>query len=248
MLETRKLTVYYGKVLAINEVDLEVGEGEVVAVLGPNGAGKTTLVSAISGLLLERKRIWRTLEEELAVLGSVYFMGEDVSMLPAAERVRRGIVHCPERRRVFPEMTVEDNLLAGAHTIKDSREVEEALREVYRLFPVLAERRRQLAGLLSGGEQQMLAIGRALMSRPKLIMLDEPMLGLAPAVRRRILDSIREIRERGVSVLLAEQSAHLALEVADRGYVLESGVISLEGSREELKRNPHIREAYLGVV
>jgi branched-chain amino acid transport system ATP-binding protein len=233
LLEAVDLRVWYGKALALDGVHLRVESGEVVAVLGPNGAGKTTLLRAIC----------RVLPAE----GTLRFLGRDLLRVPAHHLARLGIAHCPERRRLFGELSVEKNLLLGAHARSDP-EVERDLRQVYELFPVLRERRRQTAATLSGGQQQMLAIGRALMARPRLLLLDEPSTGLAPAVRHQIGRTVLAVRDQGVGVLLVEQDAAFALGLADRGYVLEAGRIALEGTAQQLRDSPHVRAAYLGIA
>ncbi len=232
-LEIRDLRVAYGRALALDGITLAAEEGEVVAVLGPNGAGKTTLLKAVS----------RT----VPATGSIRFQGRELLRMPPHEVARGGIAHCPERRRLFSELSVQRNLLLGAYARGDET-LEEDLERVFRLFPVLRERRRQLAGTLSGGEQQMVAVGRALMARPRLLMLDEPSIGLAPLVKEAVRRSLQEIRETDLTVLLIEQDAVFALSLASRGYVMESGRIRLDGPSEALRGNPHVREAYLGIA
>lgn len=248
MLKVEKLSVYYEKALALNEVSLELKPGELVVLLGPNGAGKTTLVGALSGLLHERVIRKRVMGEKTIVSGRIEFDGQRIDILSAARRMKLGIVHCPERRRPFPEMTVTENLEMGAYLQKNSREIRDGLERIFELFPALAERKGQMAGLLSGGEQQMLAIGRALMAKPKLLLLDEPLLGLAPLLQKRILENIKNIKETGIGVLLAEQNVVGALSIADRGYVLGNGIIVYSGVKQELVDNVHVRETYLGTV
>lgn len=233
VLEIRDLRAAYGRALALDGVTLRAEEGEVVAVLGPNGAGKTTLLRAIS----------RT----IPATGSIRLAGRELLRLPPHEVARRGIAHCPERRRLFPELSVQKNLLLGAYARSD-RTVEEDLDRFFRLFPALGERRRQMAGTLSGGEQQMVALGRAMMARPRLLMLDEPSIGLAPLIKEAIRATLDEISREGITVLLVEQDAVFALSLAGRGYVLESGRVSLEAPSEMLRGNPHVREAYLGIT
>jgi len=234
LLSVNNITVYYGKALALKDVSLSVKEGELVAVLGPNGAGKTTLLRSIFGL----KRISK---------GSIKFMEKEIHDLSPYGINKIGISLCPERRRLFPEMTVLENLEMGAYLRKNKDEINRDLREVFELFPVLEERRNQRAGTLSGGEQQMLAIGRALMSKPKLLMLDEPSLGLSPIIKSKIFKSIKEIRNEGTTVLLVEQDAYSALRIADRAYILETGNVVLEGSSRDLLANKQIKKAYLGI-
>lgn len=231
MLEVKDLTIHYDKALALDHVSLSVGEEEIVAVLGANGAGKSTLLRAISGLVRGTGEIW--------------FDHTRLDSLHRHEVVRAGVVHCPEGRRLFPEMTVLDNMLLGAYLRKERSQIDEDQEKVCDLFPVLKERSKQVASTLSGGEQQMVAIGRALMSKPKLLMLDEPSLGLAPLVQEAIFRGIKEIAKSGMSVLLVEQNARQALTVAHRAYVLEVGKIVLNGPNQDLANDPHVREAYL---
>ena len=234
MLKLEGLQAGYGEVVAVWDASLEVRAGEFVAVVGPNGAGKTTLLNAISGLVGARR-------------GRIEFEGRDITAASAQERVRRGIVQCPEGRKLFSEMTVEENLLMGAYLSADRAGVARELAEVYELFPILKERRRQIAATLSGGQQQMVALGRALMARPRLLLLDEPSLGLAPIVVDDVFRVVREIHQRGAAVLMVEQNVHQTLEIADRGYVLENGRVALSGAAGELLGSPHVRQAYLGV-
>jgi branched-chain amino acid transport system ATP-binding protein len=236
LLEVRDLCVAYGKVEAVHQVGLRVEEGRIVTVIGPNGAGKTTLLAALMGMLAAR--------------GTVSYAGEDITRVEPEQRVSRGLCLVPERRELFAAMTVEDNLILGAfHRYrKRDKTIAADFERVYRLFPRLQERRRQLAGTLSGGERQMLALGRALMSHPRLLMLDEPSLGLAPLIVRDIFHVIAGLRETGVSILLVEQNARAALQVADYGYVLETGEIVLEAPSAELASNPRVIASYLGLV
>jgi len=231
VLEVKDLTVHYDKALALDHVTLNVERNEVVAVLGANGAGKSTLLRAISGLVRGT--------------GEILFDGARLDVLHRHEIVKAGVVHCPEARRLFPEMTVFDNLLLGAYLRKGRRQIDEDRARVYDLFPMLMERSKQVASTLSGGEQQMVAIGRALMSNPKLLMLDEPSLGLAPLVQEAIFRGIKEIAKTGMSVLLVEQNARQALTIAHRAYVLEVGRVTLSGPSQDLVNDPHVREAYL---
>ena len=232
-LEIRDLCVSYGGIRALKGISLSVEEGQIVTLIGANGAGKSTTLRAISGL-------------ERAQSGSITYGGEELTSLPAKEIVRRGIIHVPEGRRVFPDMSVAENLKIGAFLRRDDAGIAKDIDYVYSLFPRLKERSWQPAGTLSGGEQQMLAVGRALMSRPKVLMMDEPSLGLAPLIVRDIFSIIRRVNEDGITVLLIEQNANAALRIADYGYVLETGTISLTGTGEELLRNSSVREAYLG--
>ena len=233
MLEVSELTVYYGKVLALDRVSVSVGRGEVVAVIGRNGAGKTTLIKAVMGLVAPRT-------------GTIRFEGIEITRLPPWRRAELGIGYVPEGRRLFPYLTVEENLIVGGYLIKSRRELQERLEEVYNLFPRLRERRRQLAGTLSGGEAQMLAIARGLMNKPKLVLMDEPSQGLAPKIVEELFKVIARLKDEGYSILLVEQNARKALEVADRVYVLDTGRVVYTAPVEEAKRNPLIRKAYLG--
>ncbi|MCW4002293.1 MAG: ABC transporter ATP-binding protein [Candidatus Bathyarchaeota archaeon] len=234
MLEIENLSAAYGLVQILREVTFKINEKEIVSIIGPNGAGKTTLVKTIMGFLQPKT-------------GSIKFKGEDIGKLPPYERVKRGLTMIPEGREIFPRMTVEENLLLGAYTIKDKKSVMENKEKVYEIFPVLKKKEKSLAQTLSGGEQQMLVICRSLMSNPQLLILDEPSLGLAPMIVEKVLDTVRTINEEGVTVLLVEQNIHDSLNVADRGYVLEQGKIILEGKSRELLSNSHIKEVYLGL-
>jgi len=234
LLELRDVHTYYGHVHALKGITISVEEGEIVTLLGANGAGKTTTLNTISGLLRPRR-------------GQIIFEGRVINDVPAHQIVRLGICQAPEGRKIFSTLTVDENLNMGAYSLgNDRKAIEENRRRVFELFPRLKERRKQIAGTLSGGEQQMLSIGRALMARPKLLTLDEPSLGLAPMLVRAIFETIKEINERGVTILLVEQNARAALRLADRGYVLETGRIVLSGTAEELMRDERVRKAYLG--
>jgi branched-chain amino acid transport system ATP-binding protein len=233
MLKVNNLYVNYGKVQVLNDITLEVKEGEIVTLIGSNGAGKSTFLKTISGLVRPHK-------------GSIIFKGEDITGLPPDLIVKKGIAHVPEGRRIFTNMTVNENLLVGAYHRKDKENLERDYEEIFSLFPILRERLHQMAGTLSGGEQQMLALSRALLSNPKLIILDEPSLGLAPVVVDKVFDVIEKIRGKGITVLLVEQNAHLALELSDRAYVLETGEIKLSGLSKDLIQDSRIVEAYLG--
>ena len=233
LLEVRDLHVSYGAIQAVQGVSFEVNEGEVVALIGSNGAGKSTILRTISGL-------------EKAKSGSIRFQDQELTKMKAHNIVRAGIAHVPEGRRVFPEMTVYQNLMLGAYTRKDAKEKAENLERVYTHFPRLRERAKQVAGTLSGGEQQMLAMGRALMSNPKLILMDEPSMGLSPIFVNEIFGIIETVAKEGKTVLLVEQNAKKALSIADRAYVLETGSITMEGPAKELMANDAIRKAYLG--
>jgi len=233
LLEVRGLKVSYGGINAVKGIDLDVRDGELVTLIGCNGAGKTTTLKALTGLVKP-------------AAGHVLYNGEDIKALPPYQLVRRGVALVPEGRGVFGRLTVGENLAMGAYVRRDRRAVTDDLERVCEHFPILAERRRQMAGTLSGGEQQMLAIARALMARPRLMLFDEPSLGLAPTVVETTFGIIADIRRRGTTVLMVEQNAYLALRMADRGYVMETGRIVLEGPAAELLRNDHVRRAYLG--
>ncbi len=233
MLEIRDLEVYYGVIQAIRGISFDVNEGEVIALIGANGAGKTTILHTITGLLSPKA-------------GSITFEGQDIRKVPGYKIVSMGMAHVPEGRRVFSELTVLQNLKMGAYTRKDKNEIEETLKAVYKRFPRLEERQNQVSGTLSGGEQQMLAMGRALMSHPKIILMDEPSMGLSPIFVNEIFDIIREVSEGGTTVLLVEQNAKKALSIADRAYVLETGNIVLEGKASNLLNDHSIKKAYLG--
>ena len=232
MLNVDNLNVYYGSIHAIQGVSFQVNRGEIVTLIGANGAGKSTTLNTISGLLRSKT-------------GSVTFNGENISATAPHIVVRKGIVHVPEGRRIFAQLTVEENLEMGAYT-RPGKEWDDSLADVYDRFPRLKERRKQVAGTLSGGEQQMLAIGRALVCKPQLLMLDEPSMGLAPIIVEQVFSIIEEIHKTGVTILLVEQNARMALSVADRGYVLETGRIALTGSGKDLLTNDSVRKAYLG--
>ncbi len=233
MLEVKDLQVYYGMIQAIKGISFEVNEGEVIALIGANGAGKTTILHTVTGLIAPKT-------------GSIVFEGQDITKVPAHKIVSMGMAHVPEGRRVFAQLSVYDNLKMGAYTRKDKTEIEESLENVYKRFPRLEERKNQMAGTLSGGEQQMLAMGRALMSKPKIILMDEPSMGLSPIFVNEIFDIIQEVSASGTTVLLVEQNAKKALSIADRAYVLETGKISLEGDAKVLMNDDSIKKAYLG--
>ena len=233
MLEVKDLEVYYGVIQAIKGISFEVNKGEVIALIGANGAGKTTTLHTVTGLLSPKK-------------GHVIFEGKDITKVPAHKIVSMGMAHVPEGRRVFAELSVYENLKMGAYTRKDKNEIEESLANVYKRFPRLEERKNQMAGTLSGGEQQMLAMGRALMSKPKIILMDESSMGLSPILVNEIFDIIRAVSESGTTVLLVEQNAKKALAIADRAYVLETGKIVLEGNAKDLLEDDSIKKAYLG--
>ena len=233
MREVKDLEVSYGVIQAIKGVSFEVNQGEVIALIGANGAGKTTILHTITGLLSPKK-------------GQVLFEGKDITKAPAHKIVSMGMAHVPEGRRVFAELSVYENLKMGAYTRKDKSEIEESLANVYKRFPRLEERKNQMAGTLSGGEQQMLAMGRALMSKPKIILMDEPSMGLSPILVNEIFDISQAVSESGTTVLLVEQNAKKALSIAERAYVLETGNIVLEGNANDLLEDDSIKKAYLG--
>ncbi len=234
MLELTAIETFYGNIQALKGVSLKVAQGEIVTLIGANGAGKSTTLMSISGVVHPRK-------------GSITFLGEDITASSTERIVSMGITQVPEGRMIFPRLTVRENLLMGAYLRKDKAGIREDEDHAYALFPVLRERRSQMGGTLSGGEQQMLAIGRALMARPKLLLLDEPSLGLAPLVVENIFEIIVQINKDGVTVMLVEQNAQMALQIAHRGYVLETGHVTLEGPGKELLSNPKVRSAYLGL-
>jgi len=234
MLEVENLTSGYGMVQILWDVSFQIQEKEIVCIIGPNGAGKTTLVKTIVGLLP-------------AKTGAIRFKGENIEKLPPYEIVKRGVTLIPEGREIFPRMTVDENLRLGAYTIKDKEEVNKSKDKVYQIFPVLKKKEKVLAQQMSGGEQQMLVIGRSLMSNPKLLILDEPSLGLAPIIVEKVLDTLQRINEDGVTILLVEQNIRDSLNIANRAYVLEEGKIIIEGEGRELLSNDHIKEVYLGV-
>lgn len=233
MLTIKDLQVYYGVINAVKGISFEVNQGEIIALIGANGAGKTTILHTITGLIQARS-------------GSIEFNGTELTKTPAHKIVSLGMAHVPEGRRIFQQLTVYDNLKMGAYTRKDKKEIADTLEKVYERFPRLKERKTQIAGTLSGGEQQMLAMGRALMSHPSIILMDEPSMGLSPLYVSEIFDIIREINKSGTTVLLVEQNAKKALSIADRAYVLETGKIVLSGDAHELMNNDSVKKAYLG--
>ena len=233
MLEVKNLEVYYGVICALKGISFEVNEGEIVSLIGANGAGKTTMMQSVVGIIPKKS-------------GSVIFDGHDITKTPCHKIVKLGMTQVPEGRRIFQELSVFENLMMGAYTIKDQQRFKSDLESIYDRFPRLAERRNQIAGTLSGGEQQMLAMSRALMSHPKLLMLDEPSMGLAPILVDQIFDIIKELHASGTTILLVEQNASKALEIADRAYVLETGSITLSGTGKELAQSDEVRKAYLG--
>ena len=248
LLEVANLTVRYDKAVLINNLSMGVDEGELVSLVGPNGAGKSTLLRAITGLVNWEKEITRrSAKEDISIEGTIRFMGERIDKTPAHKIVKKGLIHCPERRRPFREMSVLDNLHAGAYLDKDSSRIQNNLESVYQLFPVLKVRSKQISGTLSGGEQQMLAIGRALMSGPKLLCIDEPSTGLAPILRAEVFEKIAEIRALGITILLVEQEVSTVFKMASRNYVLSSGKIIAEGIGDQLLQDEILRKTYLGL-
>ncbi len=233
MLEVKNLEVYYGVICALKGISFEVNEGEIVSLIGANGAGKTTMMQSVVGLIPKKS-------------GSVIFDGKDITKMPCHKIVQLGMTQVPEGRRIFQELSVYENLMMGAYTVKDQQKFKAELEKIYDLFPRLAERRNQIAGTLSGGEQQMLAMSRALMINPKLLMLDEPSMGLAPILVDQIFEIIKHLHEQGTTILLVEQNASKALEISDRAYVLETGKITVTGTGAELASSDEVRKAYLG--
>ena len=233
LLEVKDLQVYYGVICALKGISFEVNEGEIVSLIGANGAGKTTMMQSVVGMIPKKS-------------GSVIFDGHDISRTPCHKIVKLGMTQVPEGRRIFQELTVYENLMMGAYTIRDQEKFKEDLDSTYARFPRLAERRNQIAGTLSGGEQQMLAMSRALMSHPKLLMLDEPSMGLAPILVDQVFEIIKELHKSGTTILLVEQNASKALEISDRAYVLETGSITLSGTGKALASSDEVRKAYLG--
>lgn len=244
MLEVKDLVVHYDGAIALNRVDLRVEEGEFIGVVGPNGAGKTTLLRAISGVLME---VEPGKKERPSLAGTITYNGEKINRSKAWEIVKMGIIHCPERRRPFSEMTTLENLEMGAYLRKDKQGVKKDLEWVYQLFPILEERASQMSQTLSGGEQQMLAIARAFMAKPKLLLIDEPSLGLAPLLKETVLKCIKEIWRSGVTILLVEQDVAITLDAAQRIYVLAHGRIAVEGTKQKLMKDKDVREVYLGL-
>ena len=248
LLEVANLSVWYDKAMLINNLSMGVDTGELVSLVGPNGAGKSTLLRAITGLVAwEREITKRSTHGDIILEGTVTFDGERIDQIPAHEIVKRGLILCPERRRPFREMTVIDNLMVGSYLLKDKGEIQENLDKVIKLFPILKNRSNQISGTLSGGEQQMLAIGRALMSKPKLLCIDEPSTGLAPMLRAEVFQKIGEIRKLGITELLVEQEVSTVFKMTSRNYVLSSGKIIAEGTGEKLLQDEVVRKTYLGL-
>jgi branched-chain amino acid transport system ATP-binding protein len=233
MLKINNLETKYGNILALKGISLEVNQGEIVTIIGANGAGKTTTLKTISGLIRSN-------------VGSISFLGQDITSAPTETIVKMGLIQSPEGRQIFPQLTVRENIMLGAYLRKDKKEIRDDVDYVHGLFPRLYERQKQLGGTLSGGEQQMLAMARALMSRPKLLLLDEPSLGLSPIFVQHIFEVIKDISSQGMTILLVEQNAHIALSIAHRGYVMETGKITLEDEAKNLLKQDSIRKAYLG--
>jgi branched-chain amino acid transport system ATP-binding protein len=244
LLEVKDLAVYYDSALVLDGIDLKVANKEFVGVVGPNGAGKTTLLRAVSGLIRE---VQPGAREHPRMLGTISLEGKRIDKLKAHRIVKKGVILCPERRRPFSELTTRENLELGAYLRKDKQGIKKDFEWTYQMFPVLKERGDQMAGTLSGGEQQMLAIARSIMSKPKLLLIDEPSLGLAPMLRDKVFDSIREIRRAGLTILLVEQDVRVTFELADRVYVIAHGRIAAQGTPKELMKNTDVREIYLGV-
>lgn len=248
MLQVSNLTLCYDRAMILNDISMHVKQGELVSLIGPNGAGKSTLLRAITGLVLWEKGIKRgTSAGNITLEGGVRFDDISIESMPAHDIAKKGLILCPERRRPFREMTVLENLYAGAYMYKDREKKDDSLKQVYDLFPILAERTNQISGTLSGGEQQMLAVGRSIMSHPKLLCIDEPSTGLAPLMRTEVFKKISEIRKMGITVLLVEQEVNAIFEMADRNYVLSSGKIIAQGSGEELLQDEVLRKTYLGL-
>jgi len=248
LLEVANLSVWYDKAMLINNLSMGVDTGELVSLVGPNGAGKSTLLRAITGLVAWEKELTkRSTHGDITLEGTVTFDGERIERIPAHKIVERGLILCPERRRPFREMTVIDNIMIGSYLTKDKNEVQDNLDKVYQLFPVLKDRSKQISGTLSGGEQQMLAIARAMMSEPKLLCIDEPSTGLAPILRAEVFQKIAAISKLGITVLLVEQDVSTVFKMASRNYVLSSGKIIAEGSSKKILKDEVVRKTYLGL-
>ncbi len=248
LLEVKNLTVSYDTAMILNDVSMSVDSGKLVSLVGPNGAGKSTFIRTITGLVRwERETLKGTRYGDIKIEGEITFNGERIEKLPAHDIVKRGLIHCPERRRPFTEMSVFENLMAGAYLISDKKQLHHNLDDVYSIFPVLKERNSQISGTLSGGEQQMLAIGRSLMVKPLLLCIDEPSTGLAPQVKQLVFDKIKQIQALGMTILLVEQDVSMTFTMADYNYILSHGKIVSQGSSEELLKDETIRQSYLGL-
>ncbi|MBW6464342.1 MAG: ABC transporter ATP-binding protein [Dethiobacteria bacterium] len=248
LLEVKNLTVSYDTAMILNDVSVSVDKGELVSLVGPNGAGKSTFIRTITGLVRwERETLKGTRYGDITIEGTVRFNGEYIEKLPAHDIVNKGLSHCPERRRPFTEMSVYENLMAGAYLITDKKEMHNNLEAVYSIFPILKERSKQISGTLSGGEQQMLAIGRSLMVKPMLLCIDEPSTGLAPQIKQQVFDKIKEIQASGMTILLVEQDVSMTFAMADRNYILSHGKIVTEGTSAELLKDETVRQSYLGL-
>ncbi|MDW7738783.1 MAG: ABC transporter ATP-binding protein [Bacillota bacterium] len=248
LLEVKNLTVSYDTAMILNEVSISVDRGELVSLVGPNGAGKSTFIRTITGLVRwEKETLKGTRYGDITIEGNVSFNGEEIINLPAHRIVEKGLIHCPERRRPFTEMSVLENLMAGAYLIKNKKEVHENLEKVYSIFPILKERSKQVSGTLSGGEQQMLAIGRSLMVEPLLLCIDEPSTGLAPQIKQQVFEKIKAIQASGITILLVEQDVSMTFAMADRNYILSHGKIVTEGTSAELLKDETVRQSYLGL-
>lgn len=248
LLEVKNLTVSYDTAMILNDVSMSVDSGELVSLVGPNGAGKSTFIRTITGLVRwERETLKGTRYGDITIEGTVSFNGEYIEKLPAHDIVKRGLIHCPERRRPFTEMTVIENLMAGAYLITDHKMVQENLDAVYHIFPVLKDRSKQISGTLSGGEQQMLAIGRSLMVKPLLLCIDEPSTGLAPQIKQLVFDKIKAIQALGMTILLVEQDVSMTFAMADRNYILSHGKVVTQGTSAELLKDETVRQSYLGL-
>ncbi len=248
LLEVKNLTVSYDTAMILNNISMHVDSGELVSLVGPNGAGKSTFIRTITGLVRwERETLKGTRYGDIKIEGEFTFNGERIEKLPAHDIVKKGLIHCPERRRPFTEMSVYENLMAGAYLIKDKTQMQENLEDVYNIFPVLKERGKQISGTLSGGEQQMLAIGRSLMVKPLLLCIDEPSTGLAPQVKQLVFDKIKQIQALGMTILLVEQDVSMTFSMADRNYIISHGKIITQGTGEELLKDETVRQSYLGL-
>ena len=248
LLEVKNLTVSYDTAMILNDVSMSVDSGELVSLVGPNGAGKSTFIRTITGLVRwERDTLKGTRYGDIIIEGTVTFNGESIEKMPAHDIVKKGLIHCPERRRPFTEMSVYENLIAGAYLVTDKKKVQESIEYVYNIFPILKDRAKQVSGTLSGGEQQMLAIGRSLMVKPKLLCIDEPSTGLAPQIKQLVFDKIKEIQALGMTILLVEQDVSMTFAMADRNYILSHGKIVTQGTSEELLKDETVRQSYLGL-